>query len=726
MKRLSTHPTGLAALGLLWLAGATASAQPTIFNGRTTVKSPDGAIELSIQANGPLTYSVSVDGAPILNNSKLGLKFQDGTALGTYALLVKAEREESDTTRVDRLGKRLLVRDHHNELRLSLGEATAGNRAFQIIARVFDDGVAFRYVLPAARAASPAAPAPHGQNTLSPFGTPNWEGGSVLGKAVPWSPVQSSVAPAPASAAQQDFVLVEDQTQFSFPGNYPCFAGENENTGTSSNLIGFVGSQEMNFLPTTLAKLPTNTVRGAPLLVRTPAAYVSLAESDLRDWAGMWFSRIETPHRSGVTVAARLSPRVDGNGLVKSAFPRQSPWRVLMIARKPGQLIESDLINNLASPCELADISWIKPGMMAWDNWWSGIGQASTETYETFIQFAADMGWPYQLMDGGWASATDALTPSAGVDLPAILQFARARTVRLWVWAHWTAMDRDDNYLKAFPMYQRWGLAGVKIDYLNRDDQDMVNWYEKIAKSAAEHHLMVDFHGAFKPTGMIRTFPNQITREGILGNEYNKWSARVTPEHKTTLPFTRLALGPGDFTPGGFLNTPPAQFQPVQQTGVAQKGRGPAPTSTEVQGTRCAELALFVCFESPICCVCDHPSHIKDQPGADFLKIVPTVWDDTKVLDGEVGRHLVMVRRSDKDWFLGALTDRDRRNISVKLDFLTPGQWKMTLWKDASDAKVNGRRLDLEERIVTAREKLKLPLAPAGGAVARFTPVAGN
>ena len=679
MKRLPAHATRLAALSLLLLAGATASAQPALTSARTTIKSPDGTIEFSIQANGPLTYSVSVDGTPILLNSKLGLKFQDGTTLGTYALLVNLQRDESDTTRVDRLGKRLVVRDHHNELRLSLAEATAGNRPFQIIVRAFNDGVAFRYVLPE-------------------------------------SP----------SAAKQDFVLVEEQTQFSFPENFPCFAGENENTGTSSNLVGFVGSQEMNFIPTTLAKLPTNTVRGAPLLVQTPGAYVSVAESDLRDWAGMWFSRIATPRRSGVTVAARLSPRVDGIGLVKSAFPRHSPWRVLMIARKPGQLIESDLINNLASPCELADVSWVKPGMMAWDNWWSGIGEASTETYETFIQFAADMGWPYQLMDGGWASGTDAITPSTNVNLPEILQFARARNVRLWVWSHWTTMDRDDNYLKAFPMYQRWGLAGVKIDFLNRDDQDMVNWYEKIAKSAAEHHLMVDFHGAFKPTGMIRTFPNQITREGILGNEYNKWSTRVTPEHKTTLPFTRLALGPGDFTPGGFLNTPPAQFQPVQQTGAARKGRGPAPTATEVQGTRCAELALFVCFDSPICCVCDHPSHIQNQPGADFLKIVPTVWDDTKVLDGEVGRHLVMVRRSNKDWFLGALTDRSRRNISIKLDFLTPGKWKMSLWKDAADAKVQGQHLDLEERIVTAGEKLKLSLAPAGGAVARFTPVAGN
>ena len=289
-------------------------------------------------------------------------------------------------------------------------------------------------------------------------------------------------------------------------------------------------------------------------------------------------------------------------------------------------------------------------------------------------------------------------------------------------------MDRNDNYLRAFPIYERWGLAGVKIDFMNRDDQDMVNWYEKIVKAAAQHHLLVDFHGAFKPTGMIRTFPNQITREGILGNEYNKWSARVTPEHKTTLPFTRLALGPGDFTPGGFLNTPPAQFQPVQQTGPVKAGgkAAPPPASTEVQGTRCAELALFVCFDSPVCCVCDHPSHIKDQPGADFLKIVPTVWDDTKVLDADVGRHLVMARRSGNDWFLGALTDRNRRSISIKLDFLGAGQWTMRLWKDAKDAKVNGQHLEMEERIVTAGQKLALPLAPAGGAVARFEPVAAK
>jgi len=253
-------------------------------------------------------------------------------------------------------------------------------------------------------------------------------------------------------------------------------------------------------------------------------------------------------------------------------------------------------------------------------------------------------------------------------------------------------MNRNNNYLRAFALYEQWGLAGVKIDFLNRDDQDMVNWYEKITRAAALRHLLVDFHGAFKPTGMIRTYPNQITAKAFWATNTTNGVRASRPEHKTTLPFTRLALGPGDFTPGGFLNTPLAQFQPVQQTGPARKGSKPPPTRPKCKA-RAARIALFVCFDSPVCCVCDHPSHIKDQPGADFLKMVPTVWDDTKVLDADVGRHLGMVRRSGKDWFLGALTDQSRRSISIKLDFLGPGKWTMRLWKDAKDAKVNGQHL---------------------------------
>ena len=272
------------------------------------------------------------------------------------------------------------------------------------------------------------------------------------------------------------------------------------------------------------------------------------------------------------------------------------------------------------------------------------------------------------------------------LDMDEVRRFADERGVRLWLWLHWTDVDRtvankDIAYKKAFPLYEKWGIAGVKIDFMDRDDQEMVNWYEKITAAAAEHKLMVNFHGAFKTSGFDRTYPNQVTREGILGNEYNKWSDRVTPEHKLTLPFTRYLEGPADFTPGGFLNRQPGQFK----TNVKP---------TQVQGTRAAELALFVCYDSPVCCVCDHPDHLRDQPGADFLKIVPTVWDETRVLDGAVGEHLVMVRQSGDDWYLGAMTNREPREIPVKLDFLDGGRWKLKLWQDADDSGENAEHLD--------------------------------
>jgi alpha-glucosidase len=375
--------------------------------------------------------------------------------------------------------------------------------------------------------------------------------------------------------------------------------------------------------------------------------------------------------------------------------------------------MESDLVLNLAAPSELTDSSWVKPGMMAWDHWWSGDTKMDTATLEQYIQLAADMGWPYQMIDWHWYGPPN--TPDANitnvdpaVDMPAVLRFAKERGVREWVWLHSNDAGRHNAYKEAFALYERWGVAGVKIDFMDRDDQDMVNWYEEITRAAAEHHLMVDFHGAFKPTGMNRTFPNQITREGVLGNEYNKWSRRDTPEHKLTLPFTRFLAGPADYTPGGFLNRQPADFRIVSG-------------NAEVQGTRAAELALFVAFDSPVCCVCDSPDHYRGQPGTDFLKVVPTVWDDTRVLEGVVADHLVVARRHGDQWFLGAMTGRAARDVSVNLiDFLGPGAWKMRLWKDAADSATNAEHLETEDQSVTIADVITLHLAPNGGAVARF------
>jgi alpha-glucosidase len=614
------------------------------------VKSPDQRISIAISTAGLLKYSVTMDGADLVKESNLGLRFHDGTDLGRNVELLSAHNHSVNTSWKNRFGKHSMVQNRYNEVRLQYRELSSPGRKFGMVVRAYDDGVAFRYELPKQR---------------------GWH----------------------------DFTLDNELTDFAFDSDCLCFAGTNEHGS-------FHGPEEWNFKRQTVEALPTNGIYGLPLLVKTPTAWVAVTESDLRDWSGMWLSP------QGGALKARLSPRLDHHGLVKASLPHESPWRVLIIGTEPGRLVGSDLVLNLATPNQLHDISWVKPGMMAWDHWWSGDTKMDTATLKQYIQLAADMGWPYQMIDWHWYGTPDTNTADItrvdpAVDMPEVLRFAKERGVREWVWLNWKDVDRNNAYEQAFAVYEKWGLAGVKIDFMDRNDQDMVNWYEKITRAGARHHLMVDFHGAFEPAGFNRTFPNQITREGILGNEWNRWSRLDTPEHKLTLPFTRFLAGPGDYTPGGFLNRQPANFRVVR-------------TNTEVQGTRAAELALFVMFDSPICCACDSPAHYEDQPGGDFLKIVPTVWDDTRVLDAVVGEHMAIVRRNGDDWFLGAMTDQTAREIPVNLDFLGTGDWTMTLWKDAPDAAKNAEHLEMEQRTVKKGETVVLQLAPNGGAAAHF------
>jgi alpha-glucosidase len=630
------------------------------------LRSPDGRIAVTVNPAGSLSYRLAVDGTPVLNESRLGLRLREGGVLGRDVVLLGAVRADSDTTWANPLGKRSEVRDHYRELAVSLRENGEAGRAFSVVFRAYDDGVAFRYLLVGGSGAS-------------------------------------------------DVIIEEELTEFAFATDSTCFAGDHIAVPPDAydSRGGFRGSQEWEFRRQRLSDLPVDTVTGLPLLAHTPAAWVAVTEAELVDWAGLWLAREPQAAGTGaVTLCSRLAPRMDGNGLVNVALPHPSPWRVLMVGREPGRLIESDIVLNLSAPCRIADTSWIKPGMMAWDRWWSGIGKMDTGTMKDFILFANEMGWPYQLVDGGWyvgtrTAGSDISRPSPGVDMDELRRFAAENKVRLWVWLYWSDVDRGDAYKQAFSLYEKWGLAGVKIDFMDRDDQEMVNWYEKITRAAADHHLLVDFHGAYKPTGMIRTWPNQVTREGILGNEYNKWSRRVTAEHRVTLPFTRFLAGPGDFTPGGFVNRSADQFQ----THVSP---------TQVQSTRAGQLALFVAYDSPVICVCDHPSNLRGQAGIDFLKLVPTVWDETRVLSGAVGEHLVIARRSGPDWYLGALNNGYTRVRSVKLDFLGPGKWHLRWWHDSADSDENAEHLSVEEREASADDTLDLRMAAGGGAVIRF------
>ncbi|MDO8928800.1 MAG: glycoside hydrolase family 97 catalytic domain-containing protein, partial [Bacteroidota bacterium] len=346
-------------------------------------------------------------------------------------------------------------------------------------------------------------------------------------------------------------------------------------------------------------------------------------------------------------------------------------------------------------------------------HWWSGEVKMDNETNKKYIDLAAKMGWPYQLIDWQWYGPydkpeADIMKVASHLDMPGILSYAKNKNVKCWIWLYWTDVDKAD-WDKACALYESWGIAGVKIDFMARDDQKMVNWYHRIVKTAAKHHLMVDFHGAYKPDGWRRTYPNLVTREGVLGNEYNKWSLRITPEHMTTLPFTRMLAGPMDFTPGGFLNRTPEKF----------KNGSPA----EVLGTRAMQLAQFVIYDSPFQVVCDHPDNYKGQEGTEFLKKVKTMWDDTKILNGQIGEYITSARRSGNEWFIGSMTNSETRTLEIKLDFLGAGKYKMVAFEDAPDAAINAEKVMQTTRTVAIGDVIKMRMAPGGGYAAWLEPV---
>ncbi|MDH7600197.1 MAG: glycoside hydrolase family 97 catalytic domain-containing protein, partial [Sedimentisphaerales bacterium] len=471
-------------------------------------------------------------------------------------------------------------------------------------------------------------------------------------------------------------------------------------------------------------------IYGVPVLIKVDDhIWAALAEADLQDWAGMHLDRLGGVPNAFVTV---LSPRQDDPRIcVISRTPRTSPWRVIMLGRSPGDLIESDIIDNLNPPCAIEDTSWIRPGKAAWDWWWSG-GYApdanfplgpNNATMRYFIDLASQMGWEYQLIDWHWYGPPftrsgqpdpncDITRSIPDINIPELVEYARQRSVRLLVWLHWFHADRQLD--EAFDLYQKWGLAGVKIDFMNRDDQEMVNFYHRVLQKAAEHRLVVDFHGAYKPTGTRRTWPNLLTLEAVLGNEYNKWSARVTPEHCLTIPFTRMLTGPMDFTPGGFRNASRSQFKVVGSD-------APAPM---VMGSRCHQLAMLIVYESPLQVLCDSPYAYRSSPdGLDLLRLVPTTWDQTKVIDGQVGQYIVVARRSADQWFVAGMTNWDARTLDIPLDFLQEGKYQATIWADPPDANDRPTGVDTKTIQVRPGDHIKAVLASGGGYILHIKPL---
>lgn len=648
-----------------WLASAAAAAAAESL----LLASPNGQVEIAftLTADGAPQYAVSYRGSQVIAPSPLGLDLGERGKLAAGFRVAGSRRDQVDRRYPLVAGKTRIVDDRYSELDIRLS-SQQGQR-LDVVLRAYDDGAALRYRLPR-----------------------------------------------PADSA---LTVRNELTGFAFPRDYACWA---------LNLGRFGTSHEGEYDPIAASLLRPHHLLELPLVCRTSTgATLAIAEADLDRYGGLYLSGRAD---GGLGVEAKLSPRLDTPEIAVRLDPAEigaagflTPWRVVMLGDSPGKLIESNLISSLNPATPIRDTGWIRPGKSAWD-WWSGnlapgVPDAGMNdaTIRRYIDHAAALSLQYMLIDDGWYHGStgdgryhadaDITRSIAQIDLPALVRYGSERGVGIWVWAHWRALDLRME--EALAYYQALGIKGIKVDFMDRDDQQMVDFYHRLLASTAKHKLMVNLHGAYRPTGLNRTWPHYLTQEGVLGAEYNKWTRRITATHNLTLPFTRMLLGPMDYTPGGFRNVDPQQFEP----------RHIAPM---VMTTRAHQLAMYVVYESPLAMVADSPDvYAEGAAGTDFLAQVPTSWDETRVLSGEIGRHIVIARRSGQEWYLGAMTNETARTLSVPLDFLLKkGRYQAELHLDG---KRSDRLRRQSRRIEAGPETLALELAANGGAVVRLSPL---
>jgi alpha-glucosidase len=454
----------------------------------------------------------------------------------------------------------------------------------------------------------------------------------------------------------------------------------------------------------------------------------AITEAQLRDFAGMY---LERPGGGNTKVVkTRLSPLpANPNAVAETRVPHSSPWRVVLLADHAGKLLESNLLLSLNDPPE-SSFSWLEPGKTTLP-WWNGEVEhgppSSPEVnftinkryidfcaenkikYHAISSVAGDLPWYMQAEPGfgrPWPDS-DVTTPRPDLDLPRILEYAKSKDVGIRLWVHWKPLS--EKLEEAFAAYERWGIRGLMVDFMDRDDQEMVQWQERVLRAAAKHKLHIQFHGSYKPTGEERTFPNLFNREGVLNLEYLKWSDLCAPPHNVNVAYTRGLVGLTDYHLGGFRATSRDEFQP----------RDLMPF---VLGTRCHQLALYVVYENPMPMVADAPEAYEGQPGFDFVIDVPTTWDETKFVAGEAGDYLVLARRSGNKWYLGGITNWTARELELPLDLLGDGQYDATVYSDTSLDGQKPNELRQETRTVTTKMKLAVALASGGGFVAVIRP----
>lgn len=648
-----------------------------------TVQSPNARVQVAVTNDSKgLSYAVTLDGNKIIGNSALGLIINN-LPLGDAELdfVGKTQNKVKDSFELV-AGRTKKINDHYNTITLKFAGKDERKLNVNMIVRAYDEGVAIRYLLP-------------------------------------------------EQSGLKNFTIQNELTRFSFASDYTCYG---------LNLGKFANSHEGEFDPIKASAIREHNLYDNPLVCKTGVGQTTfaLAESDVRDYPGSWFIGRGD---GGLGVDVKLTPRFDSrpDGLEKAAVRAtmtaagvKSPWRVIMLGDNPGDLTESSLIATLGEPTKIKDTRWIKPGKTAWD-WWNDNQVVlentdvkpgmNTATYKAYIDFAATLGLEYILIDAGWhegaawtnTPGSNVLKPIAAMDIPEILNYAKSKNVGVWVWLQWKQLDWQME--EALSTYEKWGIKGIKVDFMDRSDQEVVDYYHKLLTMTAKYHIMVDLHGAYPPNGLVRTYPHYLTQEGVMGAEYNKWSERVTATHNVTLPFTRMILGPIDYTPGGFRHTTAEEFPQLRRN-----------TLPYVKTTRGQAVAMFVVYDSPFQMLADSPiSYSKTngkwpQPqsewedGLEFIKDVPVTWDETRILQGDIGEYIVSARRKGKDWYIGAMTNESGRTVTIPLEFLDKGNYNAQIWQDGKTIST----LNKSEAVNTAKQSLTLTLAPSGGAVAVF------
>jgi alpha-glucosidase len=636
-----------------------------------TVSSPDGKIEMVLETGAEIRWSVKHEKTEVIRPSAISLTLDKGVVLGANPKISSIKRATVNSSFSTPFYKKSKVLDHYNQVTVQF------KGDYGLILRAYNDGAAYRF-----------------------FATKR---GMIT--------------------------IVSEEACFNFADDYKAFVPYvrdlRENDMYSSAF-------EAMYDEIHLSKFVKDSLALTPLLVEIgDGKKAVITEADLQDYPGL-FLTINSDNRKGLKgkfahfpVNERLGGYNKMNYMVTSRAPfiartsgtRSFPWRTVVVSSNDKELANNDMVQKLSAPSKIADVTWIKPGKVAWD-WWNdwNISKVdfkagiNTETYKYYIDFAAKNNIDYVILDEGWSEENDMLKISPKINLKEIISYAKQKNVGVFLWATWYAINQVlDN---AFSTYSAMGVKGFKIDFIDRDDQKMVKSLHNIAEKAADYKLLIDYHGMYKPAGMQRTYPNVLNFEGVKGLENVKWTANDDlPRYETSIPFIRMLSGPMDYTPGAMRNATRADFRPSNSLPMSQ-------------GTRSHQLAMYIVFEAPFQMMCDNPTaYMKEQESTDFISKMPVTFDETIALDGKIGEYVAIARKKGNTWYAGGLTNWSQRDMTFDLSFLEKGSYIAEVFKDGVNAEKDATDYKRYTVKVNPEDKMTLHLAPGGGFAIRFDPI---